>query len=580
MSREAASHPPDEAGGSRNTSLRKTPGAQATSSRIKPKDLEWRDIGSGTVAKTFRNVTRLHTTTKHGPPIEDVHIRRIWSLSKGVLIDECEVDRTADHVLNRELREPDDIRVELVLKGAQSLYMRPRPDVAEIYSNPRICQEATAQRFDGVNLKPGWSLDLSTKDPSTGRAWDLSDRKVQARVIKLIHDTKPFCIVGSPPCTPFSQLQGLNKARRDPKIVERELNMGKLHMRFCIDVYRMQVKAGRHFAHEHPAGSTAWKMPEVQQFILEYGIDSVKMNMCSFGMTAKDDEGTGLVAKPTRIMSSSPEILKKIHKPCCGGHRHVHLISGKAKAAQVYPRRFCTAMCAGIAAQKKLDEFGLVAVPIMSVDDMRRAAKTTGDQNPSESLHDEHDDGIIAFDDLTGDELKPALMKAARKEEILYFKEMGVYEKVDIEESFKITGKAPIAVRWVDVNKGDSISPKYRSRLVAKEFNTGVNHDLYAATPPSECLRLMLSMPASNRSKDTTLMYADVSRAYFYAKAERPVYVKLPEEDMEPGDEGKCGRLKMSMYGTRDAALNWSKEYGDTLKQSGVIQGKNNPCLC
>ena len=74
---------------------------------------------------------------------EDVHIRRIWSLSKGVLIDECEVDRTADHVLNRELREPDDIRVELVLKGAQSLYMRPRPDVAEIYSNPRICQEAT-----------------------------------------------------------------------------------------------------------------------------------------------------------------------------------------------------------------------------------------------------------------------------------------------------------------------------------------------------------------------------------------------------------------------------------------------------
>ena len=74
-------------------------------------------------------------------------------------------------------------------------------------------------------------------------------------------------------------------------------------------------------------------------------------------------------------------------------------------------------------------------------------------------------------------------------------------------------------------------------------------------------------------------MYADVSRAYFYAKAERPVYVKLPDEDLEPGDEGKCGRLRMSMYGTRDAALNRSKEYGDTLKKSGFIQGKNNPCL-
>ena len=138
-------------------------------------------------------------------------------------------------------------------------------------------------------------------------------------------------------------------------------------------------------------------------------------------------------------------------------------------------------------------------------------------------------------------------------------------------DSREVAGKGPIAVRWVGVNKGDSIHPKYRSRLVAMEFNTGVNHDLYAATPPSECLRLMLSMVVSSRSKDTTLMYADVSRAYFYAKAERPVYVKLLEEDLEPGDEGKCGRLKMSMYGTRDAALNWSKEYGNTLKQSGFI---------
>ena len=25
--------------------------------------------------------------------------------------------------------------------------------------------------------------------------------------------------------------------------------------------------------------------------------------------------------------------------------------------------------------------------------------------------------------------------------------------------------------------------------------------------------------------------------------------------------------------------MNWSKEYGDTLKQSGFVQGKNNPCF-
>ena len=35
----------------------------------------------------------------------------------------------------------------------------------------------------------------------------------------------------------------------------------------------------------------------------------------------------------------------------------------------------------------------------------------------------------------------------------------------------------------------------------------------------------------------------------------------------------------MSMYGTRDAALNWALEYGDTLRATGYEQGKHSPCL-
>ena len=107
---------------------------------------------------------------------------------------------------------------------------------------------------------------------------------------------------------------------------------------------------------------------------------------------------------------------------------------------------------------------------------------------------------------------------------------MEVYEKVPIEECWKETGKGPIAARWVDINKGDEAHPNYRSRLVAKEFKTDVRPDLYAATPPSECLRLLASRLASRPG--ARMMYADVSRAYFYARASRPVYVKLPEEDL------------------------------------------------
>ena len=157
------------------------------------------------------------------------------------------------------------------------------------------------------------------------------------------------------------------------------------------------------------------------------------------------------------------------------------------------------------------------------------------------ALHEYDHDDMKAFDDVTGQELNPQLMMKARQDEIQYFREMGVYEKVDIEECWKAIGKAPIAVRWVDINKGDTANPNYRSRLVAKEFNTGPCPELYAATPPSECLRLMISKAASGREGGIGMMYADVSRAYFYARAVRPVYVKLPEEDVGPGDSNKCG---------------------------------------
>ena len=55
--------------------------------------------------------------------------------------------------------------------------------------------------------------------------------------------------------------------------------------------------------------------------------------------------------------------------------------------------------------------------------------------------------------------------------------------------------------------------------------------------------------------------------------------MQLAKEDMMPGDEGKCGKLNYSMYGTRDAAQNWAKEYADMLVNIGFTQGKASPCV-
>ena len=57
------------------------------------------------------------------------------------------------------------------------------------------------------------------------------------------------------------------------------------------------------------------------------------------------------------------------------------------------------------------------------------------------------------------------------------------------------------------------------------------------------------------------ILSVDVKRAYFYAKSTRPVYVEIPIEDYEPGDEHNVGKLNLSRYGTIDAAKNWTTTY-------------------
>ena len=68
---------------------------------------------------------------------------------------------------------------------------------------------------------------------------------------------KPFFIIGSPPCTMFSQLQALNPAMKgnNEEAVSRfreELGKARRHIVFCCSLYEYQIKQGAHFIHEHP----------------------------------------------------------------------------------------------------------------------------------------------------------------------------------------------------------------------------------------------------------------------------------------------------------------------------------------
>ena len=93
----------------------------------------------------------------------------------------------------------------------------------------------------------------------------------------------------------------------------------------------------------------------------------------------------------------------------------------------------------------------------------------------------------------------------------------------------------------MDINKGDSRQPLVRCRYVAQEITFSRSDDFFAATPPLEALRLMISHAASNRSKGYKILVMDARKAHLHAYAEREIFVELPPELRKPG---VCARLR------------------------------------
>ena len=156
---------------------------------------------------------------------------------------------------------------------------------------------------------------------------------------------------------------------------------------------------------------------------------------------------------------------------------------------------------------------------------------------------------LAAWDDISAAHLNPEMVKAARQLEIKYAEQKPVWEKIPRAVA-KQRGWKIVKSRWIDINKGDDKAPNYRSRMVGKEFNDSVLEGLFAATPPLEALRLLLSHAASysgpsgisaRGSRPTmkhckSLLIADVSRAFFEAPAKRDLCVELPEEALAAGE--------------------------------------------
>ena len=215
-------------------------------------------------------------------------------------------------------------------------------------------------------------------------------------------------------------------------------------------------------------------------------------------------------------------------------HRHVHLVGGGRAKAQVYPKELVEAILRGL----------------------RREPRERGEISAVE-------------EQLTG----PTPDDYVEQEE-LYKEEFGKCDRDGVAGTPGESGQGGAGLasqggrlrrKWLDINKGDATQVKVRSRLVAKDVKKAKRpedrlraEETFAATPPLEIVNLLLSLFVTENPEEPDAKVAcwDISRAHFMGRAERELYVELPEED-QCGDDGEespepmVGLLCRSMYGTQ-----------------------------
>ena len=201
------------------------------------------------------------------------------------------------------------------------------------------------------------------------------------------------------------------------------MNSNSDNMRFLIHLYKIQMENGMYFIHENTLGKKAE----------EDGIFD-KMEADNRVYRIKGAVEIGNRKRESDFMTNAVGIANKIAMEC------KRISEGKPKT-----RRNTMELDEQIA-------FGLR-------DQMRLDGRIRDSGCGFVFAVEEGESELMFYDDITGEPLDFEKVIEARKEEMEEFRKHKVYEKVPMEECIRVTGKQPIGVRWVDVNKGDKDNP-------------------------------------------------------------------------------------------------------------------------
>ena len=82
---------------------------------------------------------------------------------------------------------------------------------------------------------------------------------------------------------------------------------------------------------------------DIDKLAATKGVMRAELDQCEFGLMSEDELGRAPAKKPTSLLTNSVEVFRTMGVKCKGGHRHVQLMAGRARAAAHYPAKFCRA---------------------------------------------------------------------------------------------------------------------------------------------------------------------------------------------------------------------------------------------
>ena len=206
----------------------------------------------------------------------------------------------------------------------------------------------------------------------------------------------------------------------------------------------------------------SWQEDVIKRLVDLEGMFRVRADQCQYGAEVARGMHKGRpVKKPSGFMTNSTRVAAQLMRRCQGrggvcsrpqGGVHKTCEGSIARDAQIYPRGLRKAILRGITEQLRDDghvQAGCFGIQAKIDDDAVEQVTKSVEQGYSGRYRD----------DLTGQVLKDSLVQEARRKELAYFGSKKVWIKVPKGEARARTGRPPISVRWVDVNKGDDMNP-------------------------------------------------------------------------------------------------------------------------